>query len=109
MPSPFPDSRGAAEYRRNSHSASTPRMISATSRPARAALASAACLPRRSRAAPGVAGRMAGHMTTIVTRTMMTTAGHQAPSEKTWRTAPKNPAAERPGGSPLTDISRFAR
>jgi hypothetical protein len=48
-------------------------------------------------------------MTTMTIRSMMTAAGHQAPSATTWRTAPNNPAAERLGRSPLTEISRFAR
>ncbi len=108
MPRLPPDSRGTAEYLRSSQNASTPRAISAASRPAEAAVASTACLPRRCLAAPGVAGRSAGHITRTMTRTMMTAAGHQSPPATPRCTMPGSPPAELVG-SPLADISRFAR
>jgi len=72
-----------------------------------AAVASAACLPRRDLAAPGVAGRSVGHITRTMTSTMMTTAGHQ-PLTTPRCTMPGSPPAELTG-SPLADISRVAR
>ena len=109
MPSVPPERRGAAEYRRSSHRASAPRAIRAASRPARAAVASTACRPRRSRAAPGVTGRSAGHMTMMITPATMTAAGHQAPAAALLRTMPGRPPAARAPGSPLAARSRLAR
>ncbi len=108
MPRLPPDSWGTAEYFRSSQNATTPRPSKAASRPARAAVASAACLPRRSRAAPGVTGRSAGRTTTAMTRTAMTAAGHQAPSARPRPSSPAAPPLVR-YGRPLADISRAAR
>ena len=107
MPRAPPDSRGTAEYLRSSQKATTPSRSSAVSRPARAAVASAACLPRRSRAAPGVTGRSAGRTTTRMTSTAMTAAGHQAPPARPWRSVTARPPVRC--GSPLADISNADR
>ena len=91
-----PDSLGTAEYLRSSQSASAPRPISATSRPARAALASAACLPRRARAAPGMAGRSAGQVMMMMASTVMTAASHQVP--------PLAPRRKIPAAPPMVPV-----
>ncbi len=92
MPRLPPDSRGTAEYLRSSQNATTPRASRATSSPARAAVASVACLPRRSRAAPGVTGRSAGRTTTAMTSTAITAAGHHAPPDRPRPSRPIRPA-----------------
>src|SRR5215813_4953106 len=108
MPSLPPDSRGTAEYLRSSQNATTPKASSAASSPALAAVAKAACLPRRSRAAPGVTGRSAGRTTTTMTSTAITAAGHHTPPARPRPSGPAAPPLAR-SGRPLADINSAER
>ena len=109
MPSVPPDSRGTAEYRRSSQNASTPSAISAASRPARAVAASAACRPRRARAVPGVTGRSDGPHHHHDDAHHDDRGGPPGASGDAALHACRAVPPAEPAGSPLADMSRFAR